>query len=695
TFFKKCADHFLEEKLHLLNEVVIKEYLSSGVSLKNDGTVHFDLKKADILAGQAEPDVLQSTQLLPGIDNVSENASDILIRGGTPDQNLVLWDDIKLYNTDHFFGTLTNLNSTIIDNVTIYKSGTSAQYGNRVSGVIDIKLDDSVPEKSSKSFGFNMLSTDFAIKTPFSKKIGFIVSGRRSITDVVQTSTFDNNFSRIFQNSRTKIIRDVFETTPNGVNNQSIVFEDYTAKLLYQIAQNHKLTSTFLYTNNTLKDAFDAILDGFPFEEPFIDFLTIKNLGTSLSLSSGWNSKLDTKLSFSYSNYSLEYFGFSYSPVFFFPHLLERQNEVDDVSVSFKSSYKLKKLLTLSCGYELSSKRINYAITDGVFGRFKGDYKNKPAHSIYSQLTYNKTKATHFDFGIRLNKFANFDKIKIEPRLYVEKVVHQNFRIKTSAEIKNQAINRIEIFTGNEIGEEAEVWLPSIQDSIPLVKSKQVTLGVLFKKKNWVVDIDSYYKELKGLSAFNTRQFNVFDTPEEGEGIIKGIDVLLKKKIQNYSIWLSYTYAQNDQRFNNINENKFFNANNDITHSIMISNFLKWKKFQFSLGWKYKTGIPFTIIKSFDGDAIAEIDLLNSERLPDYHRLDFSLNYSFLFKKNDPTKNFKIGLGVQNLYNKKNILAINYTDLEIDPEEFDRNLLRVLRTESLGITPNVFLRFNF
>ncbi|WP_010521096.1 TonB-dependent receptor domain-containing protein [Aquimarina agarivorans] len=701
SFYKKCNDLYLEEKLYTLNEVVIKEYLSSGISLKNDGTVLFDLKKTDILAGQAEPDVLQSIQLLPGVDNVSENASDILIRGGTTDQNLILWDDIKLYNTDHFFGTLTNLNSNIINNVTVYKSGTSAKYGNSVSGVVDIRLDENIPKKIITSFGFNSLSSDFALKIPIHKKLGLIVSGRRSLIDVLKTQAFDNNFFRIFQNSRLKINREAFPlNTASDESSRSIVFEDYSAKLIFQLSEAHKLKSTLLYTNNDLRDVFNAVtgetFDGDLLTDNFFDFLSIENLGTSFFLESKWTNRIKTKIGGNYSNYSLNYVGLSFNPLFFAPVELERFNEIDDASGYFNVNYQWNSSVGISSGYELTSKRINYRILEGIFGDFNQRYNNKPGHSFYSQLTYNKSENLHVDFGIRVNKFANFERLRFEPRLFVEKKIHKKLRIKGSAEQKNQDINRIEILSGNDTGEETEVWFPS-NDSIPLVNSKQVSLGAVFKNKNWIVDIDAYYKKLKGITAFNGSFVNVFNQPNEGEGKIKGVDFLLKKKINKFSIWLGYTFSENEQIFESLNNGKPFNSSNDVTHSFTVSNFLEWKRIQFSLGWKYRTGTPFTVIKDFDDILAPTIETLNGERLPDFHRLDFSANYSIPLSKRENNQSVKIGLSIQNLYDRRNIQNINFTDrqINIDDSKIQLDQVKEIKTTSLGITPNFFLRLNF
>ncbi len=705
TIYRKCIKVSLKEAHQQLNEVVVKEYLSSGISLKNNGTINFNLKEADILSGQAEPDILQSVQLLPGVESTTENASDLFIRGGTPDQNLILWDGIKLYNTDHFFGTLTNLNASIVDNVIIYKNGTNAKYGDRISGVIDIKLGDQIPEKVATSIGLNFLFGDISIKTPILKGLGLVVSARRSFTDVFQTAVFDNNFSRIFQNSKIFSTRNTFETEQDLEQKQLLFFEDYTAKLIYDINSEHKFLTTFLYTNNEFKDRFEIAVRAPDTDLRntllFFNDLKIENRGMSSSLISTWSNKFGTNLNFNYLDYNLNYEGFGFNPIFLGPSELERSNGIEEYNISFDTSFKFKKNIVVVNGYDWSKKTIGSSIKDGFADEISNQFNLEPSHALYSQITYNKSKKSHFDFGIRFNKFPTFDMLKLEPRLYGEIKLGSFLRIKASAEQKYQATNRVAILSGNDIGEENEVWLPSIKDSIPLLKSKQVSTGVLFKKRNWVVDIDAYYKELDGISMFTESPTNLltqgeFPKPNSGNGIVKGIDVLVKKKFFNFSTWLGYSYAKNKQRFNTINQGGYFNADNDIRHSLTWSNFFEWKNFQFSTGWKYRTGTPFNVVTGFDSNLNAVIESFNEKRVPDYHKLDLSIIYSLKMSKKDAEKNMKLGVSIFNLYNQKNILDINITSFFVFDVFAPRNPeLTEFRTESLGTTANVFLRFNF
>ena len=155
-----CNTIYLTENTESLQEVLIKGYLTKGIDKNIDGSIALTNRDQGILPGQIEPDVLRGIQLIPGITSLNESASDIQIRGGSADQNLIFFDGIKMYNTGHFFGTISAINPYTTQSAKIYKSGASPEYGDRISGVIDIKSDGEVPQKSTGGLGVNGTHAD-------------------------------------------------------------------------------------------------------------------------------------------------------------------------------------------------------------------------------------------------------------------------------------------------------------------------------------------------------------------------------------------------------------------------------------------------------------------------------------------------------------------------------------------------------
>lgn len=156
-FQLNCKKIYLKEKTIPLSEVTIQNYLTSGVTKNKDGSINIKVKKTQNLPGLIDSDVLQSAQLIPRIQSPNETATGLNIRGSTPDQNLILFDGIKIYHYDHFFGMLSAFNINIIENVKIYKNASPPKYRSHISGVIDIKTDSTIPKKTKGGIGINMI----------------------------------------------------------------------------------------------------------------------------------------------------------------------------------------------------------------------------------------------------------------------------------------------------------------------------------------------------------------------------------------------------------------------------------------------------------------------------------------------------------------------------------------------------------
>ena len=279
----------------------------------------------------------------------------------------------------------------------------------------------------------------------------------------------------------------------------------------------------------------------------------------------------------------------------------------------------------------------------------------------------------------------------VEPRINVEQAITTYLRAKVSVERRHQPISQLVEFNQTELRLENNIWRLSDDTTYPLLRSDQLSAGLLFDSGGWTIDLDGYYKKLSGLTSFT----NGFSTPQlelsEGESRIKGVDILLKKRINNYRVWAGYTFNDITYTFPNIQVGSF-PGNNDITHAFRISNVLKVDDFLFSLGWQYRTGEPFTPITAFeDATATVIFGAINSDRLQDYHRLDASAIYNFKVKK-DKNWRGQLGLSVLNIYNRRIPLSITY---RTSPENVGLVLEQVIQRFSLGATFNASLRFFF
>jgi hypothetical protein len=236
------------------------------------------------------------------------------------------------------------------------------------------------------------------------------------------------------------------------------------------------------------------------------------------------------------------------------------------------------------------------------------------------------------------------------------------------------------------------LWALSNGKDIPIVRSHQFSFGSIFKKNDWIIDVDFYQKHLKGITTYSKG----FVTPNsndysKGTSLVHGFDLFIKKKWTNYNTWISYSLGKNSLRFNEINNRLLFASNNDIRHKFGWTNSFKVKRLEFSLGWTFRTGVPYTNATGIDASDNTKINygVINAERLPAYHKLDFSATYHFNLFKNWKGK---IGFSILNLYNQKNILKRTYKVFKNDDSSTSLIKKEIL---SIGVTPNVVLRIKF
>lgn len=678
---KPCNTIFLiHEKEEVLEEVLIQEYLAKGIT-QNKKVVNIDLKNVEVLPGRTEPDILQSVQLTPGVNNPFETASGLFVRGSTPHQNLVLWNGIKTYRQGHFFGMLSAFNPYVAKEVKFSKSGASARYGDRIAGIINIKSEDQITERFKGGAGFNMINADAVIHTPIVKdKISLQVSGRRSYTDLLETFTYKKFADRVFQNTKISEIENPKDETNN------FFYADYNANLIIKPSENHSIKLNSIYSKNDLDFRRSDDL------ESFNDVLITENEGYNIT----WNPLQNKAFSFQttayYSKYILDYQFITRN----FGSIIEtesKKNSVQDYGGELHLNYKLSDYQNIIGGYQFSTNNIRYAfVTNTPTYELILDEDDRflNSHSAYTEYKYNNPKNFYISAGLRFNHYTELDDIYIEPRIFIEKHLSKNWTINASGEYRSQAVSQIRESVVSDLSLENQVWTLANNDIFPVITSYQYTLGSSYQKNKWYLDIDSYYKQIDGITTLTAGFINPIDNSYHiGKSTVRGVDIFLKKKFKKYKTWVSYSYINTQNTFDDINNNESFPGNWNIEHTLKWSHFYKINNFQFSLGWLWHTGKAFTNISGVDdsGDILVlEFDKINSSNLPVYHRLDFSAIYDFKIGKNPNTK-YRLGFSVLNIYDRKNLL-----NKEFKTTNSLNNRLISSDIFSLGITPNISFR---
>ncbi len=277
-------------KLEYLEEVLVTNYLTKGITLDNSGAVKIKPDQFGILPGLIEPDILQTIQALPGVASIDETVSNLNVRGGTHDQNLILWDGIKMYQSGHFFGLISAFNPYLTNNVEVTKNGTSARYGDGVSSIINMQLDNSINDESKSGFGFNLTHVDGFTKIPLSDKFELQVSARRSITDLIETPTYNQYFERIFQD--TDVTNNQTEINNTVTTNEAFYFYDIGTKLLYDLSEKDKLRLNFLNIYNNLDYLEEATINDL--DEALSSGITQRNLAAGIEYQRDWNDAFST-----------------------------------------------------------------------------------------------------------------------------------------------------------------------------------------------------------------------------------------------------------------------------------------------------------------------------------------------------------------------------------------------------------------
>ena len=557
-------------------------------------------------------------------------------------------------------------------------------------GVIDITTLENIPKKSSYGLGFNLTSFDGYTKQKISDKIGVQFAIRRSSSDILETPTFNKLSDKVFQNT---IISEGDELSKRPLINKENFsrFFDFNTKLIYK--PNEK--STLTIQQIALKNSFDYQLINNEETEYRSDDLEIQNEGYGISYTNNFSKSWEIKSSLFYSNYDLEYERKKEQQAFIFG-FTKKTNKVKDMTFSLESKKIFNNNWYLNLGYEYSNKNVSYSlekeetfITDLVSN---ADDRTENIHAVLAEYVFKKGNTYMLSTGVRSSYLTQLNRYLFEPRILGKLRISPSIWITSSAELKQQYTSKIVEFFTEDFGLENDLWTLSNNETTPILRSVQYTGGLLFNRNNWFVNLELYHKKIKNItslsSGFNNLEKSIFN----GNATVKGLDVLLKKDwSKNLSSLISYTLSDASLNFDGFNNNQTFKSNFNISNSLYIAQQFEFNQWNFSIGWNYRSGLPFNSLVEINPNNSVIITEYNNDVLPDYSRLDASINYSFYFDAKNKIKS-RIGLSFLNILNRKNVLNKTYEVI------LDENFIAQLNTiETTGIyfTPNLVFRVSF
>ena len=657
-----------------LKEIVINAKKGENVNSTQMGQIQLDIEKIKTLpAFMCEVDVIKTIQLLPGVSSVSEGGQGFYVRGGGPDQNLVMLDEGVVYNAAHLFGFFSVFNADAVKSVNLIKGGMPANYGGRMSSVLEVNMNEGNNKKFKVKGGLGAISSRLTVEGPLKKDKGsFIISGRRTYIDLIMkaaipdtspfagSSYFFYDFNAKFNYKITDKDRiflsgyygkDVFNFEDrNGGFNAKMPWGNGIAALRWNHLFSNKLFMNLTSTFSDYQFSFGSAQDEFRFEL----FSGVRDIGTKVDFSYFPNSKHSIK------------WGADHIYHTFTPTSVSAQN--DTVVFNTGAAQKLYAHETAFYAlddFELNDKiKINAGLRYsmyhhvGPFTRYiKGDGISTPDTAIQ----YSKGDLIKFYHGL-------------EPRLSARFLLPDKSSIKAGYSYNYQYVHLTSL---SAVSLPTDIWYPSTDKAKPEI-GWQASIGYFrnFMNDMFETSVEIYYKEMDNMIEYkegavpgdevndNTDNLLVY-----GKGWAYGIEFFIKKSVGKFTGWIGYTWAKTDRKFPDLNEGLIYPAKYDRRHDLSIVGTYKLNdRWTFSTSFIYATGNTLTLPSSWyvqEQNLLFNYGARNSTRMAPYHRLDLSANwYSKDYKTKTDAQGNEIqvkkkiksnwAFSVYNVYNRAN-----------------------------------------
>ncbi|VAW12309.1 TonB-dependent receptor plug [hydrothermal vent metagenome] len=675
VFFKKegCGTTYLNPQQQQLSEIVLYDYLTRGIDKLDNGSFEINFKQFNILPGLIENDVLQSVQALPGIQSINETVSNINIRGGTHDQNLILWDDIKMYQSGHFFGLISMYNPQITQKVSLRKNGTPSAYTDGISGTMAMETEKTINSKFKGNIGVNFIDANGFADVPLGKNSSVQVAARKSISDFIVTPTYSEYFDRISQDT------EVADNTNNVRNSdESFDFYDTSLRWLYKPSENDEIRLNFINASNEL--VFNENAE----EEIRESSLSQNSIAGGIRYRRTWNDALSTTLNAYETYYKLK----AINANILNDQRFLQENKVSETGARISTAYRFQERFRWVNGYQFVETKVTNLddVDDPIFIRLVGEVLR--THGVFSELGYtSENRRTNLNVGLRFNYLDKFKKQLWEPRLSFNQRFLEWFNIEILGEFKHQNTSQIINFQNDFLGVEKRRWQLSDDDGIPVITSKQASVGLSYGKNGWLLNTVGYYKKVEGITSQSQGFQNQLEFAKtKGSYNALGMDVLVRKQFGGANVWFSYSYLESEYTFEQLPE-PIFPGNFDVAHTLSMGMTYSLERFHFSTGLNWRSGRPTTlpVLGNPVLDETINYDVINRTRLDDYMRVDISAIYQFNLGKQSRVD---LGLSILNLLDRENTHHAFYRVNALGEAE-------EIVQHSLGITPNAVFRVYF
>lgn len=632
-----------------LGEVVVKDKKSTEELISTIDISPEMLKQLPSLSG--EVDLFKVLQLLPGVKTASEISNGLYIRGGSPDQTLTLLDGVIIYNPAHLGNLASTFNSNALRDIKLIKGAFPAEYGGRLSSVLDLKLRSGTKERNKGTIGLGTINSHFELEGPLDENSTYMIAGRSMYYDVFQKS-FDKN-----------------STVPR------YNFYDLNTKLYYPISSNSILSVSGLLSEDNIYSPEKSKEANYE--------INWKNIALSLNWIQINTRSLFSSTTLSYVDYQFE-------------SIIEDSSAAATSSDYFSSSKLTDVFLkhdvelhwnpknTAKVGIDLSFHNYDLLYSD-FFNEaletdpFSGKDLNSIEAALYVQNESQITSRLKTNLGGRFYYFNDKKYFRFEPRISTAFAITDELFIKGAFA---QAHQFLHLIVRNDIALPTDLWYPSTSVIEPS-KSTQYVFGIdkYFSNKEYLISIESYYKRMKNLYEFvESPKINPFESVEEqftkGEGEAYGVELFINKGAGDLTGWIGYTLSWTRRQFDDLNLGRIYYPRYDRRHDVSIVAAYKLNNdLSIAATWVYSSGQNFTLPNgqyqfqdiglNHNNDIRFNYVGRNAYKLPPYHKLDLNATYKFTWLKLP----FEAYINIYNVYNRKNSFAQYVTFNENDGEK--------------------------
>ncbi|MFW5662635.1 MAG: TonB-dependent receptor [Bacteroidota bacterium] len=632
------------------------------------------VNKAPSLGG--EHDIFRTLQLLPGVQQSTELSSGLYIRGGSPDQNLTILDGVVVYNPSHLGGFLSSFNSDAIKDINLIKGAFPAEYGGRLSSVIDMTMKEGSKEKITGAGGISLISSRLTVEGPIGEDVSFMLSGRRMYIDV---------------------ITDLLSSDDDYVI--PYYFYDLNAKLNYKLGENDRLFLSGYFGRDVITDPDDGDDDEFQIDWGNSTFnlrwmhIASANLFTNFSLIYT-NYLFESELIDNYDGGGTEFSTYS---------------GIEDLMFRGEAQYFPSKDHVIKAGLEVTRHEFISKATGQSYDirGFARQDVNAVEAALYIQDEWQAGDRLATNLGVRGYYFQEGSYFSLEPRLSVSYALTGNMNLTGAVAMTNQFLHLI---VKNDITLPTDLWFPST-DEIQPGRAWQAVIGLnstLFDD-TWYGSVEVYAKDMRNLYEYKDSVEFEYLTPlnerfTQGRGEAYGIEFFLNKRIGRFNGWIGYTLAWTTRIFPELNGGKAFSPRYDRRNDInIVANYNISDSWEVGAAFVYGTGQAFTMPTgvfyfgnhdlyfedNYYDDEKYHYTERNGARLPSYHRLDLN----FMHRYEWFGLPFELSINLYNVYNRKNPFSW-YIDQDYN-DETDKYEKQLKQLTLFPLIPTIGLNFKF